>query len=60
MPFIKQIVNLTYLLVPGDDKKIGYRDSYQLKYIGEKRSEERRVGKECHGGWVDRGGGGAG
>ena len=36
MPFIKQIVNLTYLLVPGDDKKIGYRDSYQLKYIGEK------------------------
>lgn len=36
MPFIKQIVNLTYLLVSGDDKKIGYRDSYQLKYIGEK------------------------
>lgn len=36
MPFIKQIVKLTYLLVPGDDRKIGYRDSYQLKYIGEK------------------------
>lgn len=36
MPFIKGIVKLTYLLVPGDDKKIGYRDSYQLKYIGEK------------------------
>ena len=36
MPFIKQIVNLTYILIPGDDKKIGYRDSYQLKYIGEK------------------------
>ena len=36
MPFIRQIVKLTYLLVPGDDKKIGYRDSYQLKYIGEK------------------------
>ena len=36
MPFVKQIVKLTYLLVPGDDKKIGYRDSYQLKYIGEK------------------------
>lgn len=35
-PFIRQIVKLTYLLVPGDDKKIGYRDSYQLKYIGEK------------------------
>ena len=36
MPFVKQIVKLTYLLVPGDDEKIGYRDSYQLKYIGEK------------------------
>lgn len=36
MPFVKQIVKLTYLLVPGDDQKIGYRDSYQLKYIGEK------------------------
>ena len=36
LPFVKQIVKLTYLLVPGDDKKIGYRDSYQLKYIGEK------------------------
>lgn len=36
MPFIKGIVKLTYMLVPGDDKKIGYRDSYQLKYIGEK------------------------
>lgn len=36
MPFIKGIVKLTYLLVPGDDKKVGYRDSYQLKYIGDK------------------------
>lgn len=36
MPFIGGIVKLTYLLVPGDDKKVGYRDSYQLKYIGEK------------------------
>ncbi len=36
MPFIRQIVKLTYVLVSGDDKKIGYRDSYQLKYIGEK------------------------
>lgn len=35
MPFIKGIVKLTYLLVPGDDRKVGYRDSYQLKYIGE-------------------------
>ena len=36
MPFIKGLVKLTYLVVPGDDKKVGYRDSYQLKYIGEK------------------------
>ncbi|MCM1123154.1 MAG: Na/Pi cotransporter family protein [Eubacterium sp.] len=36
MPFIKGIVKLTYLVVPGDDQKVGYRDSYQLKYIGEK------------------------
>ena len=35
MPFIKSIVKLTYLFVPGDDRKIGYRDSYQLKYIGD-------------------------
>ncbi len=35
MPFIKGIVKLTYLLVPGDDKKVGYRDRYQLKYIGD-------------------------
>lgn len=36
MPFVKGIVKLTYLFIPGDDKKVGYRDSYQLKYIGEK------------------------
>lgn len=35
-PFSKYIVKLTYILVPGDDKKIGYRDSFQLKYIGDK------------------------
>ena len=29
-------MKLTYLVVPGDDRKVGYRDSYQLKYIGEK------------------------
>ncbi|MCM1253259.1 MAG: Na/Pi cotransporter family protein [Clostridium sp.] len=34
-PFIGAIVKLTYIVVPGDDKKIGYRDSHQLKYIGE-------------------------
>lgn len=36
LPFSNMIVRLTYLLVPGDDKKVGYRDSFQLKYIGEK------------------------
>lgn len=36
MPFIQGIVKLTYLFVHGDDRKVGYRDSYQLKYIGEK------------------------
>lgn len=36
MPFIRGIVKLTYLCVPGSDQKVGYRDSYQLKYIGEK------------------------
>ncbi|HBA68125.1 MAG TPA: Na/Pi cotransporter [Lachnospiraceae bacterium] len=35
-PCSNLIVKLTYVLVPGDDKKIGYRDSFQLKYIGEK------------------------
>lgn len=35
-PFSNLIVKLTYLLIPGDDKKVGYRDSFQLKYIGEK------------------------
>lgn len=35
-PFSNLIVKLTYKLIPGDDKKIGYRDNFQLKYIGEK------------------------
>lgn len=35
-PFANLLVKLTYKLVPGNDKKIGYRDSFQLKYIGEK------------------------
>ncbi len=35
-PLIGAIVKMTYVLVPGSDKKIGYRDSHQLKYIGEK------------------------
>lgn len=36
LPFGGWIVKLTYLIVPGEDKKVGYRDTYQLKYIGEK------------------------
>ena len=36
LPFSNLIVKLTYLLVPGEDEKIGYRASFQLKYIGDK------------------------
>ncbi len=35
-PFSGLIVKLTYLLVPGDDKKVNYRDNFTLKYIGDK------------------------
>lgn len=35
-PFSKYIVKLASVCVPGEDKKVGYRESYQLKYIGEK------------------------
>ncbi len=35
-PFSGLLVKMTYFLVPGDDKKVGYRDSFQLKYIGDK------------------------
>ena len=35
-PFIGGIVKLTYVIIPGSDKKVGYRDSFQLKYIGDK------------------------
>lgn len=35
-PFAGWIVKLACLCVPGTDKKINYRESYQLKYIGEK------------------------
>lgn len=35
-PFSKYLVKLTYLVVRGKDEKVGYRDSFQLKYIGEK------------------------
>jgi len=36
LPFSNYIVKLTYLLVPGDDENVGYRDNFQLQYIGEK------------------------
>ncbi len=35
-PFSKGIVKLTYLVVPGQDQKVGYHDTFQLKYIGDK------------------------
>lgn len=35
-PFAKWIVKLACACVPGEDKKVGYRESYQLKYIGDK------------------------
>ncbi|MBP3206282.1 MAG: Na/Pi cotransporter family protein, partial [Lachnospiraceae bacterium] len=35
-PFANWIVKLATICVPGEDRKINYRESYQLKYIGEK------------------------
>ena len=35
-PFGGALVKLTYLLVPGEDEKIGYRANMQLQYIGGK------------------------
>ncbi|MCM1162385.1 MAG: Na/Pi cotransporter family protein [Roseburia sp.] len=35
-PFSGWIVKLTYKLVPGEDVKVGYRENFQLKYIGNK------------------------
>ena len=35
-PFSGWIVKATYILIPGNDKKVGYRDSFTLKYIGDK------------------------
>ena len=36
LPFSNWIVKLTYLFVPGEDTKVNYRESYTLKYIGDK------------------------
>lgn len=35
-PFSGAIVKLASITVPGEDRKVGYRESYQLKYIGER------------------------
>ena len=35
-PFTGWLVKMTYLIEPGEDQKVGYRESYQLKYIGDK------------------------
>jgi len=35
-PFSNLIVKMTYVLVPGEDVKVSYRESYTLKYIGNK------------------------
>lgn len=35
-PFSGWIVRLTYLLVPGKDKDVGYRENFTLQYIGDK------------------------
>ncbi|MCR4655731.1 MAG: Na/Pi cotransporter family protein [Lachnospiraceae bacterium] len=35
-PFTDFIVRLTYMLVRGEDTKVGYRDNLTLKYIGSK------------------------
>lgn len=35
-PFIGPLVKLTKLIIPGEDEKIGYRESYQLEFIGDK------------------------
>lgn len=35
-PFSSLIVKLTYLIVPGKEEKVGYRDNFTLNYIGDK------------------------
>lgn len=36
LPFSSLIVKLTYLLIPGEEVKAGYRDNFTLNYIGDK------------------------
>ena len=35
-PFIGPMVKLTKILIPGEDEKVGYRESFKLEFIGEK------------------------
>lgn len=35
-PFIGPLVKLTKLIIPGEDKKVGYREQFQLEFIGDK------------------------
>jgi len=35
-PFTILLVKMTYFFIPGEDKKVGYRENFRLKYIGEK------------------------
>ena len=35
-PFSNWIVKLTYLIIPGEDRKMDYRENFQLQYIGDK------------------------
>lgn len=35
-PFITPLVKLTKVIIPGEDQKVGYRESFTLKYIGNK------------------------
>ena len=35
-PFIGPLVKLTKLIIPGEEEKVGYRENFQLKYIGNK------------------------
>ena len=36
LPFSSLIVKLTYLIIPGKEAKVGYRDTFTLNYIGDK------------------------
>ena len=35
-PFSSLLVKATYLLIPGDEKKVGYHDNQKLQFIGDK------------------------